>query len=70
MKRTVELEIDVPDDLAYAKVISDIVGAVEQHGGDLRELRYTRTTAAVTAQLNAVRPEHNWTQYSGSVHAR
>ncbi len=70
MKRTVELEVDVADDVAYGNVIADIVGAVEKHGGDVRDLRYTRTTAAVTAQLNAVRPEYNWKQFSGSIHAR
>lgn len=70
MKRTVELEVEVADDVAYGNVIAEIVGAVEKHGGDIRDLRYTRTTAAVTAQLNATRPDYNWKQFSGSIHAR
>lgn len=69
MKRTIEVEIEVPDDTAYAHAVAAIVQAAQQTGS-VQDLRFTRSNAAITRRLAQAAPGLDWKQYSGSVHTR
>ncbi len=67
MKRTVEIEIEVADDVAYAGALIAVKAAVEL-GGSLRAIRFSRATPDVMDALRQQEPSADWAQYSGSVH--